>query len=228
MKPSSKRMKRVVKEQSPNPYEPLREKVQRDVLEAILNGTLKPGAKIVESSLSTVLKVSRTPLRESLLMLEKEGFVILDDARGFLVAPLLPKEVREIYPLLCTLECLALQSVGIRTAVHLPELRKINKALSHASKNPLRALQLDVQWHETLLIEYPNNRLLKIHSDLRRIANRYERIYMGNASLIPFSVAQHNAIMEALEKGNMNKALQKLKYNWTFGMEALLKALGSV
>ena len=54
--------------------------------------------------------MSRTPLREGLLSLEREGFVRVQMDKGFSVGPLSGREVREAYPILSTLEELALRA----------------------------------------------------------------------------------------------------------------------
>lgn len=99
---------------------PLREELRQAVLQRILRGVLPPGSRIIESKLSEELGVSRTPLREALLHLEQQGFVRSDLARGFSVEPLSQQEVREIYPIIWTLEGLALRSIGPLLKATLP------------------------------------------------------------------------------------------------------------
>ena len=108
---------------------PLREDVRQIILDRILSGELPPGCRITESRLAAELGVSRTPLREALFNLESEGFVRSDLARGFSVAPLSVREVRESYPILQTLEVLAFRSIGQLAVTTAPDLRRINKEL---------------------------------------------------------------------------------------------------
>ena len=83
--------------------EPLREQVHRAIVGRILREDLAPGARISDSVLAQELGVSRTPVREALLRLEREGFLDVDVGRGFFVKPLSAGEVREVYPILWTL-----------------------------------------------------------------------------------------------------------------------------
>ena len=72
--------------------EPITRRLRQDVLPAlrqrILAGRMKAGTKIIESRLAATLGISRTPLREALLHLEREGLVRSDLRRGFTVEPL--------------------------------------------------------------------------------------------------------------------------------------------
>src|SRR4028119_956924 len=89
---------------------PLREQVHHAIIGRILREELAPGARLSDSALAGELGVSRTPVREALLRLEREGFLEVDVGRGFFVKPLSAGEVREVYPILWTLEVLALRT----------------------------------------------------------------------------------------------------------------------
>lgn len=204
---------------------PLRQEIRQAVLQRILRGELPPGSRIVESKLSEELGVSRTPLREALLHLEQQGFVRADLARGFSVESLSQREVREIYPVIWTLEGLALRSVGPLLKATLPELTKINEEMKSSDGDPQYALSLDTQWHEVLLKYCENQRLLMILARLKLAAQRYEYLYMDNGVLIATSVAQHSAIVEAIANNNLNLALNRLEENWQFGMESVLQRI---
>ena len=205
---------------------PLREDVRQIVLDRILSGELPPGSRITESRLAAELGVSRTPLREALFNLESEGFVRADLARGFSVAPLSVREVRESYPILQALESLALRSLGRLAVATAPELRRINQELGAVAGDSERGQLLDHQWHEALLAASPNRRLLDLIARLKETVSRYERLYMRDATLVAASVAQHLRVIEALESGDLDRAVRELEENWRFALEMLLVRLG--
>ncbi|HET7621559.1 MAG TPA: GntR family transcriptional regulator [Gemmatimonadaceae bacterium] len=205
---------------------PLREDVRQIVLERILSGELPPGSRITESRLAAELGVSRTPLREALFNLESEGFVRSDLARGFSVAPLSVREVRESYPILQTLEVLALRSIGQLAATSAPELRQINEKLAAVAGDSAGGQLVDHEWHEALLAACPNRRLLDLIARLKETVSRYERLYMRDESLARASVAQHLRVIEALEANDLSGAVRELEENWRFALETLLVRLG--
>lgn len=203
----------------------LRLGLHQPLLDLIVTGKLKGGEKLNEVRLSKKLQVSRTPLREALLRLEREGLVRSDLRRGFTVEPLSAKEVREIYPLLAHLECMAVRNSAGFLSPMIPELERINRAFAGA-RTPERARELDTRWHETLMSQSRNSRLSAIVANLRLAIRRYEHFYMAEAKLIPASAAQHEQIISALRRNDMDSAVPVLEQNYTFGMRVLLRKMG--
>jgi DNA-binding GntR family transcriptional regulator len=204
---------------------PLRDEVYQLVLDQLLRGELSPGSRIIESELATKLGVSRTPLREALFRLEQAGFLHTDLARGFTVIPLTAREVREIYPIIWSLECLALTTIGRVERVPLADLEQINEELARVQNDPAAKLTLDQRWHEALVQQCPNRRLLQMIASLKQVAYRYEWAYMHETALAAASVEQHCVIMEALSRGDLAQTSALVEENWRFGMNALLQHL---
>jgi DNA-binding GntR family transcriptional regulator len=215
----------LTKPQTVNKDAPIRAELRRIILERIVHGEFAPGMRIKEARLAEELGASRTPLREALINLEQEGFVRSELAHGFTVEPLSGREMRESYPILWTLEALALRSSG--NAVHglLERLAAINAALANAAQAEDR-LRLDKEWHETLLSRCPNRRLNGMISHLRTVVRRYEHLFMSEEQLVSESVDQHQQIIEALRARDIEKAAEILTANWRVTMELLLVRLG--
>jgi DNA-binding GntR family transcriptional regulator len=218
-------MKSLPKVASSKKSSRLRQDLRSTLLRRIVVGELEAGKPINESHLATQLKVSRTPLREALLQLEQEGFIRSDERRGFSVERLSAREIREIYPMIWTLEGLALRSSAVCAHLLVPELARINLEFARA-RTSQRALDLDTQWHERLTSQSQNRRLLETISALRLGIRRYETVYMADTRLLPESVAQHNAIIDALREHDIDAAIKGLEKNWRFGMEVLIRKMG--
>jgi DNA-binding GntR family transcriptional regulator len=208
----------------------LRDQVKRAVMDQVVQGELPATSRINESTLSVELGVSRTPLREALLNLETEGFIESSPGKGFSVAPMSSREVREIYPIVSTLEGLAL-----RASESLPDVeaaRAINDELLANAHDPERCLQLDEQFHASLVENCPNERLQQLIASLKRVMHRYEYAYMRETAThpsaprtIPSSVAEHKGILELLDAGDVDGAVNAIESNWVNGMERLLEIL---
>ncbi|MCA9895145.1 MAG: GntR family transcriptional regulator [Anaerolineae bacterium] len=82
----------------------LREQVVQQIRTAIIEGQLKPGDHIVESSLTDQLGVSRTPVREALILLEREGLVVSEANRGSFVRAFTLEDVSNIFSMRVALE----------------------------------------------------------------------------------------------------------------------------
>jgi len=81
--------------------------VVQKIREAILDETFKPGDRLPESTLGEMFNVSRSPVREVLLALEKEGTVVMEPYKGATVKPLSPQEALDIADLRLALITLA-------------------------------------------------------------------------------------------------------------------------
>jgi DNA-binding GntR family transcriptional regulator len=217
----------------PNPRRPavkavhgrIRDRLRSALLDRIVSGELKGGDKLNELRLSGELKVSRTPLREALLHLEREGFVRSDVRRGFTVGELSTREVRETYPLIAHLEILAVRNSAPMLPVLIPKLVAVNADFARA-KTAQRARDLDTLWHDTLMSQSKNARLRTMVTTLRLAIERYERLYMADTGLVALSVAQHSDIIKHLKRADLEAALKALEHNYMFGMQALLRKMG--
>lgn len=206
---------------------PLRDTAYDALLQRILSGDLKPGTKLTEAKLSSELGVSRTPLREALFRLEREGLVYTDMAKGYSVQTLTERDVREIYPIIAALELLALEESGSAIATLLDRLEEINGELAGARGNASLAITTDGLWHDHLISRCPNNQILSIIAGLRRKIFRYESVYMSDTALIDHSIQQHTEIIKSLRQDDFPAAAKMLKYNYRFGMDAVILRLSA-
>lgn len=207
---------------------PLRDEVRRALLEALLRGDPPPGAAISEPALAADLGISRTPLRETLIGLAREGIVLSEPGRGFRVAPLTRREVEEIYPLIWTLEGLALGTAAPPGTGKLRELERLNRELREAEGDAAAALEGDRRWHHALLGDCGNQLLLETVAALKNRAFRYEYAYMRGSGRVITSVSQHEAIVEALRRGDRAGAIALLEGNWRVSVDFILPWLERV
>jgi DNA-binding GntR family transcriptional regulator len=167
---------------------------------------LEAGKPIKESQLATQLKVSRTPLREALLQLEQEGFIRSDERRGFSVERLSAREVREIYPVIWTLEGLALLSSAVCAHLLVPELARINAEFAKA-RNLQRA-----GWNEQLTSQSQNLTVARTISALHVVMKRFIWLTLDS--------------FRALKEHDIVAAIKGLEKNWRFAMEVLIRKMG--
>jgi DNA-binding GntR family transcriptional regulator len=132
--------------------------------------------------------------------------------------------VREIYPIIAALEGLAVRSSAECVPLLASELTSINVKFSK-SKNAHEAIALDTRWHETLISQSQNSRLLATIFALRLSVRRYETVYMADTRLIPESVSHHKAIISALKRHDIESAVKNLERNWRFTMEVLVRRI---
>jgi DNA-binding GntR family transcriptional regulator len=112
----------------------LSDEVAAHVRELIMSGQLRPGDFIRQEKIAGELGMSATPVREGLLALRGEGFVVLKPRRGFVVAPLSGRDIRDLF----TAQALLAGELVARAATRLDdaaldELEVLQHALHHAS-----------------------------------------------------------------------------------------------
>ena len=88
-------------------YKQLRDVVFESLRKAIVEGSLKPGQRLMEVQLAEQLGVSRTPVREAIRKLELEGFVIMLPRKGAYVADMSVKDIIDVLEVRSALEGLA-------------------------------------------------------------------------------------------------------------------------
>ncbi|MBS4055118.1 MAG: GntR family transcriptional regulator [Thermaerobacter sp.] len=107
---------------------PIRDIVYESLRSAIMMGHLAPGERLVESEVADRLQVSRTPVREALRMLEKDGIAVSVPRRGTVVVGLKIEDALEIYNILSVLEGLvarlAAQNITPEEITALKELKR--------------------------------------------------------------------------------------------------------
>ena len=200
----------------------------RDVLRRrIADGDCPPGARINEVHLARDLKVSRTPLREALSQLTAEGLVESRPRRGFFAKALTVDEAEQLYPVRGLLDPEALRLAGLPDARRIDRLRGLNERLAAAAGRPARVIELDNQWHRLLLDGCPNKILLDLIDQLIWKTWRYEYAYMSRDDSVTVASAEHDAILDALDDGNLARACALLRTNMSSALPALVAWLQS-
>jgi len=198
-----------------------RTRVKSRLQEAILSGDLAPAEPVPIAAAAQRLGVSPTPVREALIELEAEGFLEASPNRGFFVRPLDPEEVRDLYPLIWTLEQLALRE-ALPDAAALDTLGAVNRLLTEPGLSPQEAVDLDTRWHAALLAGSTNTILAGTLDRLKARARRYELAYMRGTGRVERSADEHQRIETALRRGDLAAALRSLEANWEAGPRVLL------
>lgn len=75
----------------------LADDVYEQILSAIVNGQIAPGDRLIQEKIAAEINISRTPVREALLRLEREGILQLSGRKGFSIRQISEAEVRDIY-----------------------------------------------------------------------------------------------------------------------------------
>jgi DNA-binding GntR family transcriptional regulator len=197
------------------------EQLETLVLERILDGSLPAGERVNESRLAEELGASRTPLREALSRLHREGLVVSRPHHGFFVADLSAGEARELYECLALLESSALQLAGMPDRTQLSELEEINQRLEAVSDGA-EGIRVNTEWHVALLAGCPNAHLLELVESVRTKVHRYEFAFFApGPERIATSIRLHGRILDALAVGDLATAKRGLIEHWFTDLDEL-------
>jgi DNA-binding GntR family transcriptional regulator len=204
---------------------PLGDQVYLKLLQRIERGELPTDTKLRDAVLAAELGVSRTPVREAMVRLAREGVLSAEPGRGFRLAPMSAVEVREIGSILAVLEPLALDQSGEPRAEQLTRLGEVVRRLEQIRGDIAACVELDDRFHRVLLEGCPNRRLLRLVETLRGGLRRYVHYYLQRGGRVSLSTLQHTKIADALRKGDLAGARQLLERKWRRGIEEIEGAL---
>jgi len=199
----------------------LRDDVAAELTRLIAVGELSAVERLKEVELARQLGVSRTPLREALLVLERDGLVISEVNKGFRVADLSESRVRELFPLIGALEAEAIRSGGAALRARGRELLTINAEL-RAATSKARLHELDRRFHEVLASECSNSMLLDLLQRLRLQAQRFDGGATRGLASPERSVRDHDAIAHAIVAGKLDRAAALVQAHRRTGVEIVI------
>jgi len=186
----------------------------------IVDGGLAAGARINEVHLARRLGISRTPLREALSGLEREGALSNVPRIGWFVRPLTLDEFSQIYPIRPLLDPEALRLAGLPSPVRLERLRALNARIGRA-RGADSAIALDDAWHRLLIADCPNQVLLGLIDQFIARTRRYELALMREGRNVAAAAVTHETIMAALAAGDLEATCAALRANLESGFDAI-------
>lgn len=190
--------------------EALTDRAAQSLRDAIVEGRLRPGQRLVEVRLASQMGVSRAPVREALRILEREGLVTSRPRRGVSVTVLSKHDVQEIYGLRSALECQAARNACKRiTPPDVEELLSLIRAMKRAGSVDDRKLlaRRDLAFHQKILEMSGNRRLLQAWLGIMTHVRLLQRHVLTSEDASVRELARrHETIVNALRSSNPNTA----------------------
>lgn len=198
-----------------NALEPksLTEYILEDLEEKIINGSFKPGERIIEEDLCKAYNVSRSPVREAFRILESQGFIARQPRRGVSVAKVSPGDIDNIYRIFAVLEGLsAYQAVERKNPQVLQRLKKLHdRMIALSGQNKIQAyFRTNLQFHETLINASENHRLIQILQTFTKLIQQYRFRILSTPERLPESIDSHEKIIRAFESGDA-EGIEKMR-----------------
>jgi DNA-binding GntR family transcriptional regulator len=181
----------------------------RTLREALLDGTLPAGTRLIQSDLAAQLDVSVTPVREALRDLAAEGLVIFDPHRGALVRSLDLAEVKEIYELRMLLEPVMIRrTVSALAAAQIDRADQLRRQMEE-TESIAAWVELNREFHEAFVQPGDGGRLATILAGLRASASAYVGISLvGGQERLAESNDEHARLVELYRQRNVEGVIE--------------------
>ena len=166
-------------------HRPLREIVYEELKRQILIGEIAPGTRMMEVELADDRGVSRTPVREAIRKLEKEGLVSIEPRRGAYASDISIKDMVDVLEVRQDLEGMAAGLAAIKaTEEEKEELRKATEEYRHAveSGDIEEIIKWDEAFHKRIVNFSGNKTLVQLVSQVQELALRFRYIYYDDFS----------------------------------------------
>jgi DNA-binding GntR family transcriptional regulator len=190
-------------------WEQVRDRLREDVLA----GRLEPGTELSEVALAREFGISRGPLREALGRLASEGLVTVTPRRGAVVTQLSRQEFIDAYQVREALETLAVRlAVPLMSDAEVAHLRELCELMARAAREGEVRLFFDTNniFHEALVRGSRNRKLHEVHQLLVGQMAPYLPRSLELRGNLEQSVAEHEAILAAIEARDVERAAQLL------------------
>lgn len=207
-----------------------------DILQRwIVDGDLKPGEDLKDAELAVRLGVSRTPVREAMKRLESEGLVHASASRWTRVAEIRVEDVDNLFPIIKSLDLLALSSAfpfmkpdGV--AAMKASYRRQKEALATGDQDTVRQAGWDL--HGAYLMRCNNPELIDVIQKMLAKARRLRIFFYKSSQIEPATALdEHGGLVEAIAGGSLEESLSVLSRHWDHVTElireAAIETLGS-
>ncbi|MCF7934774.1 MAG: GntR family transcriptional regulator [Synergistales bacterium] len=201
----------------------LRQQVYDYLRQEMNRGHLYPGIFLDLNAISAELGISRTPLREALLQLETEGFVITYPRKGVMVAPLTLDKIRNIYQILGALEAAAIAEV-----IHEIPVASLHKMANHNERMRTALADNDFDlFHEHNIAFHDTYLSLSSNTDMYQSVNLLkQRLYdfpRKKGFVKEWEIAstgEHATLLHFLEQRDLQGATRQIRdIHWSFQVQ---------
>jgi DNA-binding GntR family transcriptional regulator len=194
------------------------DKVYEKIKTLAIDYHFRPGERINEVELATQLGVSRTPVREALNRLAKDGFMNLVPNRGFYSRDLTPEGVRELYEVRMVIEqatfrfaCQRATDDDIAATAAIWENVVASQPQEKSAEYWAKIAEIDELFHMEIARISKNTRLYEMLESLNSLSRFFRRIDLETPVRRNNAYEEHEEIIEALRQRNAEKGVMLIE-----------------
>ena len=179
----------------------------------IFDFCLLPGDRFTENEVAARVGVSRTPVREALYRLEREGYIDVSARNGWSVKPFDFGLFENLYDVRVILELAAVRKLCESQSA--PDLRTLSETwllpAERRMRDPQAVCEMDEDFHQQLLIAAGNPEMARIHRDVSERIRIIRRLDFTQQERIDSTYEEHGAIVRSLTDRKLEQARLLLK-----------------
>ncbi len=213
------------------PRKSLGQHVYQDLRKAIVRGDVDAGHRLVESRIADAMGISRTPVREALHKLEREGLVVPRQKGGFSVVGIHREDIKEIFGIRSALESYA---AGLAASHYQPGQlgpleKKIDLFQDKLNSGQMVALvKINTEFHQLLYALSGNRRLIRMIGTLQDQFHRFRKIILAKDHLAKASNEDHRRMLTYIRRKDVKRTEHLVKKHILKGQKAVLAEFDKV
>jgi DNA-binding GntR family transcriptional regulator len=194
----------------------------------LLNGQLEFDEVYSANHFAEILGVSRTPIREALLQLTAEGFLVSLRGRGFKIKEFSEKEIQDFFEARKMIEAYVIEQLV--DEVREEDLKPLDDSLEqmingHKKSESYSFLEADKSFHMNLIHRYENSLLESIMGNIRDFISILGQKALAGPGRVQEVIKEHQDILAALHQRDKMEAVRALKYHLDATEKSLLENL---
>lgn len=205
----------------------LKDAAYQQIRDRILSGELKKGTLYSARHFADLLGVSRTPVREALLRLTNENFLVCHNVQGFTLREFTQREIQDVFETRQLIEChIAAGVAGRLTDQQRDELEAHLARMRERADDPAGFLEADKRFHLVLIESYGNRHFADILADIRSQIALFGLEALGHSGRTEEVLAEHRRILDALRNESPSEAEEAMRDHLARTESYLFKADG--
>jgi len=200
--------------------------VFENIKQAIIQGDIPSGQRLVENRLAAKLGISRTPIREAIHKLEREGYLRKRSRGGFIVLGLDRNDIEETFGIRSVLEGYAARLAAIKHDERdlKPLEAQIQTFQQHLDNGKLDILpDINTEFHDMLYALSKSPRLIKMINDLKDQIYRFRQMILRNTELAGMSNDDHRHMLEFIKRRDAEGVEKLVREHLLRGQAAAMK-----
>lgn len=195
-------------------HRPLREIVYEELKRRIMTGMITPHTRMMEVDLAEDMGVSRTPVREAIRKLEKEGLVTIEPRKGAYASDISTEDMVNVLTVREELEALAAGIAASRiTGEQISRMEHLTDLYAQAieANDTAAIIDYDEQFHQAIVSVTDNRTLIQFVSNLQELVLRFRYLYYEDFSRYRNMPEEHHHIIDALKSGDEKRASEVVR-----------------